>query len=147
MFKQMTPFTPHVMGGLNNMMLTHTNDAVRGFTCDFPSSGFWVGREGLSDQTTDPPPLTDTLKEQKSARKGECECVASTATNTVNAVADVWSSHRQWTLERDERAESGSGSARRSGLEAQSQNIGSERANCTGRLFQLHDFTRKETHD
>ena len=35
MFKQITPFTPPIIPGLNNSTLTHTNDAVRGFTCDF----------------------------------------------------------------------------------------------------------------
>lgn len=63
-FKQITPFTPHITVGLNNIVLTHMNDAVRGFTCDFPSSRFGMSR-GLSDHTTDPSPLTHTLEEQK----------------------------------------------------------------------------------
>lgn len=38
------PSLPPLCLGLNNTMLTHTNDAVRGFTYDFLSSRFWVSR-------------------------------------------------------------------------------------------------------
>lgn len=71
MLKQITPFTPHITVGLNNIMLIHTNDAVRGFTCDFPSSRFQMHREGLSDHTTDPSPLTETLKESQHTQESE----------------------------------------------------------------------------
>lgn len=52
------PSLPHFVLGLNSTM-THTNGAVRGFTCDFLSSRLWVSRAGLSDQSTGPYPLKD----------------------------------------------------------------------------------------
>lgn len=64
MFQQITPFSPLVKLCRNNSPLTHADDAVRGFTCDFFSQaagGKWQSKGqsgGLSS-------LTDTRKEQK----------------------------------------------------------------------------------
>lgn len=134
--------------GLSKILQTHTNDAVRGFTCDFPSSGFRMHREGLSDHTADPSPLTDTLREQKVSTQrrvricsqlghehGNCHCKRAGLSPTVDTgkgqegKAKVRVSRALWAM----------------GLKVESQNVGSERAHSTGHLFQFYHFTRKET--
>lgn len=64
MFQQITPFSPLVKLCRNNSLLTHRDDAVRGFTCDFffPRQQVVCGRARGSLVDSLP---SDTRKEQK----------------------------------------------------------------------------------
>lgn len=64
MFQQITPFSPLVKLCRNNSPLTHADDAVRGFTCDFffsqAAGGKWLSKGSLVDSLP-----SGTRKEQK----------------------------------------------------------------------------------
>lgn len=96
---------------LSNTMRTHANDAVGGFTWDFPSSRFRMHREALSDHTADPSPLPDTLREQKVSTQRRVRICSQLGHEHGNCHC----SRLQWTLERDKRAKSRSESAGHSG--------------------------------